>query len=243
MQIFTTPVGGTYKLEVWGAQGGGYSNNGNGGKGGYSLGEVFLLKNTELYVFVGGQGGSVNSAGGFNGGGSSKNYGGSGGGATDIRLGGSTVYSRIIVAGGGGGSGYGSSTPGGFGGGISGGQGSAGTNSGGAGGTQTAGGTGSGGSGIFGEAVNSSVTGGAGGGGWYGGGAGSSGSVDAAAGGGSGYILTSDSYKPTGYQLGEDYYLTNAITYAGDSEFTSPFGVVVTGNQENGYARITLLNI
>ena len=31
---FTAPETGTYKLEVWGAQGGGY--NGNGGKGGYS---------------------------------------------------------------------------------------------------------------------------------------------------------------------------------------------------------------
>ena len=107
-QTWTVPVTGTYKLEVWGAQGG-YSN---GGKGGYSVGNMSLNNGQTIYIYVGGQGTSsnVNSysyiAGGFNGGGSlytntNGYYIGSGGGGTDIRLNGTALTNRIIVAGGG----------------------------------------------------------------------------------------------------------------------------------------------
>ena len=45
---------GTYKLECWGAQGGG--TNGTPGKGGYSTGILTLNSPTQLSVYVGGQG-------------------------------------------------------------------------------------------------------------------------------------------------------------------------------------------
>ena len=41
VQTFTAPSATTYKLEVWGAQGGG-----NGGKGGYSIGNISLISST-----------------------------------------------------------------------------------------------------------------------------------------------------------------------------------------------------
>ncbi len=112
VQIFTAPKSGDYKLEVWGAQGGGTIDNiryptdnlepthtdFTGGKGGYSVEEVHLNAGEKLYVYVGGEGkfgsGMEIHPGGWNGGGSSTindgagNYGmyaGSGGGATDIR--------------------------------------------------------------------------------------------------------------------------------------------------------------
>ena len=94
-QIFTVPINGTYKIEAWGAQGGGA----NGGKGGYAKGEIKLNQNDNFYVYVGG-------TNGYNGGGSSSNK--SGGGATDVRLTTGTfdnfdsLKSRIMVAAGGG---------------------------------------------------------------------------------------------------------------------------------------------
>mgnify|MGYP005806358275 CR=1 FL=1 len=76
-----------------------------------------------------------------------------------------------------------------------------------------------------------------GGGGWYGGGAG----YWSGAAGGSGYVLTSSSYKPGGYLLGSQYYMTNAQTIAGNTSFTAPAGGTETGHSGNGYARITLV--
>ena len=123
---------GTYKLEVWGAQGGSVNNADIGGYGGYSVGEIRLTKNTKIYINVGGQGTYVNSqsyseaSGGYNGGGkgiSAYEWGtissGSGGGATHIALDSgelSTLSAHatdgriLIVAGGGGGSAYYGST-------------------------------------------------------------------------------------------------------------------------------------
>lgn len=105
VQTFVGQCAGSYKLEVWGAQGG------NGEKGGYSIGHKILTSGTSLYVYVGGN--TTNATGGFNGGGSSTNsnlpgYGG--GGATHIAtITGllptlsSSQSSVLIVAGGGGG--------------------------------------------------------------------------------------------------------------------------------------------
>jgi len=124
VQAFTVKENGVYKLEVWGAQGGGTNTNGGnsvnpkiGGKGGYSTGNIELTAGTTLYVYVGGAGvndnrsndsTTVTTKGGFNGGGSTITRGaaGSGGGASDIRIKTDSLYARVIVAGGGGGAGW-----------------------------------------------------------------------------------------------------------------------------------------
>ena len=65
-QEFTAPVTGKYKIELWGASGGSYSDSYKGGYGGYSTGTTFLSKSQKIYINVGGAG-SINSAG-YNGG-------------------------------------------------------------------------------------------------------------------------------------------------------------------------------
>lgn len=112
VQTFTAPVAGTYKLQVWGSEGGNDSGNGDrncvGGRGGYSEGEIHLTSGENLYVFVGESGlwlmdttpGHYSSQGKsvsqtyaaeaehrrtFNGGGyATQGWAGAGGGATDI---------------------------------------------------------------------------------------------------------------------------------------------------------------
>lgn len=249
-QTFVSPVTGKYKLEVWGASGGGYTSSyeTNGGRGGYSVGTVNLNVGTILYIYAGGEGGYTYTNGGFNGGGNSYAYGGSGGGASDIRIGTDSLYSRVIVAGGGGGGGF-TTRIGGYGGGTYGGDGDPGTATPGGGGTATYGGTtGSGGVvGVFGGAQDRSSdagTGGGGGGGWYGGGSGMSSSADSGGGGGSGYVYTSStaSQCPSGCLLVPSYYLSNASTYRGNTTFLSPEGNNVVGHTGNGYVRITLIS-
>ena len=129
-QTYVVPYSGYYKLETWGAQGGSTGSY-SGGYGGYSSGEVYLEKNTVLYINVGGQGASTNGSsvtsvtGGYNGGGNAfssrwdKGYFmcGAGGGATHI----ATISGKLstlsnnktdilIVSGGGGGANYDSGT-------------------------------------------------------------------------------------------------------------------------------------
>ena len=221
---------GTYKLEVWGAQGGNYNTTYVGGLGGYSKGIVHLTKGTTLYVCVGGQPQTVTTTktavpGGFNGGGNGFNrdysstytYGQAGGGATDIRIGQNSLYARVIVAGGG--SGSNNRTSGYAGGGTSGVTGQSGYA-----GTQTSAGTG----GSFGQGGSASTSGNnykygasGGGGGFYGGGAGTSYSdstnYDKYSGGGSGYVYTSStaSSYPSGCLLNSNYYLASASTIQG----------------------------
>ena len=138
VQTFTAPHSTSYKLEVWGAKGGG-----SGGKGGYSIGNKSLNSSNNLYVCVGGTGGtnSGNNGGsaGYNGGGRGGNgfqgtytwtIGGGcgGGGATHIAIANRGVLKNykeykselLLVAGGGGG--YGNAPAGGAGGGTSGGN-------------------------------------------------------------------------------------------------------------------------
>lgn len=252
---------GTYKLEVWGAQGGTGNPSANiGGNGGYSTGILTLGGDTTIYCVAGQVGYSKVESTVFNGGGmaeaSSSYNSGSGGGASDIRIGTNSLYARVIVAGGGGGGAGANETTyaGAYGGGISGGTSSA--NSSGAkdtasGGTQTSGGSstatytgltggtfGNGGS----YAGGGARSGGGGGGGWYGGGAGSYGT---AGGGGSGYVYTSStsSNYPSGCLLNSSYYLTDAQTIAGNSSFTSPTGSSETGHTGNGYCRITVMKL
>lgn len=201
-QTFRVPIDGWYEIQLWGAEGGDDAA-GEGGRGAYVKGEVYMRRGSELYVYVGAPGltGTHGSGAGYNGGGnsgaSSGGQSGSGGGATDVR----TVYgnwnqnldTRIAVAAGGGGAGM--HRAGGYGGALVGGS------TGIAGGTQTSAGP----RGGFGYGGSSEVDGGGGGGGWYGGGASSGGSPggsnDVGGGGGSSYLAGYGGCapSPTGY--------------------------------------------
>lgn len=258
VQSITLPKG-TYKLECWGAQGGngssGSSSNTNavGGLGGYSVGTITLSKIQKVYIYSGGKGQTKSNTGGystvnggFNGGGSNYTYGsgGSGGGGSDIRIGTDSLYARVIVAGGGSGTGW--TIKGAAGGGESGlsnySSSCCGTQKNG-GSTYTPGQNGTvtaGAFGIGGNGSGSSEGGSGGGGGWYGGGgAGYTGG----AGGGSGYVYTSAtaSNYPSGCLLNSSYYLSAAKTIAGNTSFTSPTGSSETGHSGNGYCRITVI--
>ena len=208
-QEYEIPEDGYYRIDLWGAQGGGKIGDKIGGYGGYTAGDIFLSKGTKLYIYIGGigQAGSVSGAGGgYNGGGNAQIWKSSdptrfgGGGATDIRLVSgnwndfNSLKSRIMVAAGGGGaSPY---TAGGkYAGGLIGYDG--GDNRSGYGGTQIAGGLGQssdssygrgypGGFGYGGLGVSHAAGGGAG---YYGGGGGVRASViDGNGGGGSSFI-------------------------------------------------------
>ena len=254
VQEFSASIG-TYKLEVWGAQGGGSSSY-PGSNGGYSKGIINLSSEQKLYVYVGGKGTQGKTGGGYNGGGngtSTYNYGG--GGSTDIRIhngewnDSSSLLSRIIVAGGGGGRNNSSSYTSGAGGGNEGIGATGYLNS--SGGTQTAGGNSSIGTTSYTTYYNNSDFGigaggkdsvilqgfSGGGGGWYGGGCGHGAS------GGSGYVYTesSSSNYPEGSLLNSSYYLEEAETIAGNISFSSPTGESETGHSGDGYARITML--
>ncbi|MFC4302838.1 glycine rich domain-containing protein [Cohnella boryungensis] len=196
VQTFTAPSTGRYTFEVWGASGGISQHSTTRSKGGYAKGEIDLTEGTVINIYVGGQGTDYGAAGGWNGGGSGYNSSSDsagGGGASDIRIDGTFLTNRVIVAGGGGGNGC-TEDVGGNGGGLTG---SAGTGSNylspGGGGTQTAGGYSGGGystAGSLGQGGN--VTGGygagGGGGGYFGGGGGGSeGGGGNSGGGGSSY--------------------------------------------------------
>lgn len=209
MQSYTAPVAGTYKLEVWGAQGCSNVNGtlNEGGLGGYSYGNVTLSANQTIYICVGQYKTQYEEAT-YNGGGASGGYAGAGGGATHIAKTNRGVLKNyasytsevLIVAGGGGGSAHNNEYAdwmyGGTGGGTNGGGGRLG-----GGASQTAGGNlgsanmkyagsfGQGGSAAS-DRENGGYSGcGGGGGGWYGGSAGLVHAEQrAGGGGGSGYI-------------------------------------------------------
>lgn len=225
-----------------------------GGKGGYSIGILNILKKTIIYLYAGGKGGCISKSandytGGFNGGGTggisgSMSRSGGGGGASDIRINQDSLYARIIVAGGGGATSWGpTSETGDAGGGTSS---AAGTNSPGLS-TQNSGNT----FGIGGNCYTSSSSyniNGAGGGGWYGGKVSTSSYASGSkrhGGGGSGYVYTSStaSSYPSGCLLNSSYYLTEAQTIAGNTSFISPTGTAETGHAGNGYVRITVIEI
>lgn len=147
----------TIYIEAFGAQGNSNANGVLGGMGGFAEGALPVSAGQIIYVTVGG-GGNVSMNGGFNGGGDAGNcptpssIGGGGGGASDIRVGGTTLNDRVLVAAGGSGAGgdrtvsASRGTGGGGGAGYYGGGGGAGWGSGGSGlaqpGTQSAGGNG-----------------------------------------------------------------------------------------------------
>ena len=99
---FEAKANKTYFIQCFGAQGGSYSNELQGGYGGYSFGILRPRQNTKLYIYLGGQGKGciANSAseGGYNGGGAIVAWSdgnekrATGGGATHIAL-----IQRIII--------------------------------------------------------------------------------------------------------------------------------------------------
>jgi hypothetical protein len=179
MQSFTVPATGTYKLEVWGAQGG-TAGAYAGGYGGYSTGLKNLTSGDVLNIYVGQMGLAPSAGAAFNGGGAGMCCGAGGGGGTDIRIGGTALNNRVIVAGGGGGGS--SDAPiglGGDGGGTSGANGTTGSCTA-LGGTQSSGYA-------LGDGQSNTGDAAGGGGGYYGGYAGCD-SSGGSGGGGSGYI-------------------------------------------------------
>jgi hypothetical protein len=254
---------GRYDLEVWGAQGGNdtsYPDTIFGGRGGYSKGTVQLRSKTTLYVYVGGSGtGSL----------SGSRFGSTGGGGgTDIRLQNGLwndtngLRSRIIVAGGGGGShGKNYSKITGF----------LGNDGGGTtaptftassytvtGATQTSGGSSSptdSGTvpGSFGYTTPNTHSNTNSKGGYNGGSRGSDDWANGGAGGGwwggctswptgsggSGFVYTSSNSQCS---ASSDYYLSDASTFAGNTNFLSPYGGTEIGHRGNGLARITNLH-
>lgn len=171
-----------------GAEGGGTV----GGNGAVVTGTLTVTPGQVLNIYVGGSGNCPQA--GWNGGGNGQNANSTanrscgGGGATDIRIGGTALSNRVIVASGGGGMGGGTQDAAGGVGGCA--TGATGVNSfggGGTGGTQTSGGAGGtpwgsgqpGSAGSLGQGANGAVDncynnspGGGGGGGYYGGGSG-----------------------------------------------------------------------
>jgi len=219
-QTFTIPCAGTYKLEAWGAKGGGA-----GGNGGYTYEQLSIEVNKTIYIYVGGNGvagsTSSNAAGGYNGGGvgrqgvSGYSGGGGGGGATHFAYASgllsslsSNISAILIVAGGGGGNGGCGYTPG-----------EAGNGSGG----------GSFGQGLIGE-VNSTEGTAGGGGGFYGG-RGALSNI---------WQTGNDAYGGTGY-------LSNTTAggiIKGNTLVPTHDGTgTMTGNSGNGYAKITLVSL
>ena len=207
VHTYNVPCNGTYKVELWGAQGGD-ANSGQGGLGAYTSGYINLNESRNLYIYVGSK--PTLSIDSYNGGGNTNNSHyptADGGGATDIRLvNGSwdnfdSLKSRIMVAAGGGGAqGYVGGTAGGDAGGL---YGYEGTYSGTlvspssipTGGTQnspgigdTANYTGSDGGFGYGGDGNLAYGGGAGGSGYYGGGGGGNLEHVSSGGGGSSFI-------------------------------------------------------
>ena len=106
-EIYEVRANGRYKVELYGASGGGTK----GGKGAYTKGTISLRTSDNVVICIGGAG-SENTAG-INGGGSSSAGGYGGGGATDMRIGttnlvyGNNLDKRVMVAAGGGGAGFG----------------------------------------------------------------------------------------------------------------------------------------
>jgi hypothetical protein len=206
-------------VDAYGAQGGSSNSSaglGMGGLGAQVHARLATTPGSTLQFRVGGAGSlcSVSNAGGWNGGGvancagTGTTYSGTGGGATDVRIAPYSLYERVIVAGGGGGSGYNCNTvqdSGGVGGGLTGGRfpTTCPANASGSGGTQSGGGAGgsylpsfgtagsgiwgAGGSGVCTGGPSTASQGGGGGGGYYGGGGG----CWVGGGGGSDYLRNS----------------------------------------------------
>ena len=265
VQTYTTPLDGTYKIECWGASGGGFIGDSqwgsNGGKGGYSCGQLKLRSGNILYIFVGGQGQLVAKStdsfkiggGGYNGGGNgtgnsvASGYGGGGmshiSTKNNLSINGSwSPDGTLIVAGGGGGSDDTAETfytdkynSGEFKGGLN-------DGTGGYGGGSTAGEPYNGGTLMSGYAATQTNG--------YKQGVGESNTRSegdsAGAGGGwyGGKVLQGSTGCNAGAGGGSGYIGNGVvgITIAGNQSFLSPSGLAETGHTGNGYARITFVS-
>jgi hypothetical protein len=190
-------------VRAMGGNGANYSVTGGslGGGGARVSGNITVTPGQTIYIYVGGHGNN-NGSGGWNGGGSGFR---GGGGASDVRVGGTTVGARVLVAGGGGGAALHTGLPTRDGGDGSGPTGQSGEGSGsGGGGTQTAGGA-AGGAGASAGTISVGGTGATDGGGggagrWSGGG----GSNNYSGGGGASYIggVQNGAYSASGLSSG-----------------------------------------
>ena len=230
---------GIYKIQLWGASGGGLEQY--AGYGGYAKGIIKVNESTKYYLYVGSSGtcevygNYYTPRGGCNGGGNAyighqeklENDVCSGGGETDFRLN-TSIDSRVLVAGGGGGSRR--TNIGGYGGGEFGGKGDWDDISG-RGGNQTHGGDPGvygnivaerGGKDIGGNGIGQAWSAGGSGAGYFGGG----GSYETSGSGGSGFINTD---------------IFTGKIMSGNTRFISPDGIYRIGNYGNGFAQITLL--
>ncbi len=268
-QAFEIPATGLYKLEAWGAEGaaGNWDDDEKiGGTGGFAAGQVMMEEGDMLYIYVGEKPDRVTT--GAAGGGGATDFRYSNGDGTWMSSEG--LYSRILVAGGGSGShgsNYSDPSHMGAGGGLTatvsyysglpssnpasqtaGGSDNFNSNgfipefeedgqfgyAGYALGTPTAYVGNYGGFNGGGKANNWAL--GGGGGGWYGGA-----TCWPQGGGGSGYVLTSSSFRPEGYNPSTHYEFDEEELIAGNLTMTDPQGNSVIGNRGNGYARITQL--
>jgi hypothetical protein len=222
-EFWVVPAGVTLiSVDAYGAQGGAnWGSNVN--YGGQVQADITVTPGDTLYINVGEQ--PTTLTGGFNGGGTGEGAGIGGGGASDIRIGGTTLNDRVIVAGGAGGAGYWSSQHivGGLGGGLIAGAGyrDTPTNPGGDPGTQSSSGNGTcgslnnpivaGGLGFGGSSISCGCEGYGGGGGYYGGGG--SGNCRGGGGGSSYAIPTATNLTHTqGVRMGHGEI---TISYAG----------------------------
>lgn len=267
---------GKYRLQVWG------SGNGRTGRGGYSVGEITIDETVPIFIWCGGyaiwqnldnptaspddstwNGQRRSYSGGFNGGGYGNGYSFytdagtvsfSGAGATDIRIGGNTLYHRVIVAGGA--AGYNAryrdhSEAYGAGGGYSTTQ-TQGRDDGGVDTPASASGT----TGYsFGVGSPASVTRnykqipGGGGGGWYGGHSTvcrDNVNVPVIAAGGSGFTFDASrkTQVPSGYLVPEKYLLTNANSLSGTStSIPTPTNPLSTGKGLTGYGKALITKL
>ncbi|MES2397537.1 MAG: glycine-rich protein [Bacteroidota bacterium] len=187
-QAWTVPACVTsITIDVKGSQGGDNGGVSFGGRGGRVQGTIAVTTGEVLYIYVGGAGAGC-ATGGYNGGGNTTcmygNLQNRGGGASDIRRTPYALGNRLVVAGGGGGTGYNYNSTcdnGGNGGGLTGISYPVCAETAATGGTQSSGGAGgvwtgyaAGSAGVFGTGgdAGSGTGGGGGGGGYYGGGGG-----------------------------------------------------------------------
>ena len=261
---WTAPVTGTYTFQAWGAQGGGgESNFGTGGPGGYSKGDYSITAGTVIYVYVGQQGrhSSSTSLTAYNGGGAGNpaspdaNSGFSGGGATHASISSgllstlSSSQSNILIVAGGGGGAAGSTTYYGVGYNVSGGAGGGSTGgtpvdsnyaagrTKGLPGTQSAGGL----SATYNGTSTESPSVAAGFGQGASSGTSTADGIQGGGGGGGFYGGGAGSHLGGAGAGGSGYVanLTNTTISAGSISFIQPDGSTSTGRLGNGYLRIT----
>ena len=240
-QTWVVPTGVTQAtFDVYGAEGGNLYDL-RRGRGGRATATLAVMPGATITIVVGGMGGSIGAcqsqsapgAGGFNGGGvggSGSCEGAGGGGASDIRIGGTALANRVLVAGGGGGATNSICQLGGAGGGLVGLQGGGASCPGGTGGNED-GTSGSGmlGVGSAGADVGMTGGGGGGGGGGYYGGAGGADQRDG--GGGSGFGPMGVVFE-TGVREGNGLI---TVTYTSPDTAPPSVSVTFTPNGQNGW--------